>query len=319
MIYKTAFRRGIIAIGLMLAASIATLAAAETESTETKTGEPPITSAEPNEEQAAGTLAPGQAQPKKPPLTEIDPTKVPHPGVSPAHKTPANLAEAATDPSAVLMQMQFQYHGITTEGEETLARKVIFQPILPLSKKNVMRATLPVLSQPVGGELVRGLGDLTFLDFFLMNVGKSTIGPGPAAIFPTATDDALGTGKLSIGADFLWMYKGIKKTQWGMLMEYFHSVAGDSDRADVNLFNWQPIYTHHFKSWYASWTSQWMTYNFEADSYTIPVGAVFGKVFMAKRTPWNISVEPYYVMNDVGPNEWALKFQFTVIIPKFKW
>jgi hypothetical protein len=292
VIASRAFRLGMIATVLILGVSIATLAADETEGAETKSSKPPITSTDP---------------------PKVDPSK-------PTHATPANLAEKATDPTAILMQMQFQYHGLHTEGSDADGTKWIVQPILPASKTNVVRATLPILSTPEPGGRIDGIGDLVVLDFFMFHTKKASLAFGPAVSIPTATDDALGSGKLAIGPNFLWIYKGIKKTQWGILAEYLVSVAGDGDRDDVNELLWQPIFTHHFKWGYVSWSDQQWAIDFEHDRHSIPIGMSLGKVFMAKKVPWNISVEPYYTFNsDNRPNGWAIKFGWTAIFPRFKW
>jgi hypothetical protein len=280
-------RRGIIASLLMLAAPMATFAA----DTTTKLG---------------------------PPHTDGTPKVAP---AHPNHSTPVSLAEKATDPSAVLMQMMFIYHDLDIDGDGPGGAKVIAQPILPVSPKNVVRATLPFLSTSVAGQREKGVGDLVILDFQLINTKHSTIGIGPAVSLPTATEDAFGSGKLAIGPDVLWIYKGLEKMQVGMLGEYLVSVAGDGARADVNEFLWQPIYTRHWKWGYLSWTPQQMSVDFERDLVSIPLGFSLGKVFMSsKTTPWNISFQPYYTVNNRGrSNEWAVAFQFTLIRPGFKW
>ncbi len=284
---RMVFRRGIIGILLMLAAPMATFAA----DTTTALG-PPHTD-------GTATVAPAH----------------------PNHATPVSLAEKATDPSAVLMQMQFQYHDLDIGGDGLGGAKVIAQPVLPISPKNVVRATLPFLSKPVAGQRENGVGDLVILDFQLIQTKHSTIGVGPALSLPTATDNALGSGKFALGPDVLWIYKGMKKMQVGMLAEYLVSVAGDGARADVNEFLWQPIYTRHFKWGYFGWGSQQWSVDFENDLVSIPLGVNIGKVFMSsKKSPWNISFQPYYTVNNRGrSNEWAVEFQFVLIRPGFKW
>ena len=91
-------------------------------------------------------------------------------------------------------------------------------------------------------------------------------------------------------------------------------------RADVSELLWQPILTYHFKWGYLSWSAQQWVIDWENDnSLSIPLGVVIGKVLLGK-TPWNISVEPYYTINNQDrPDEWGVKFQWTAIFPKFHW
>ncbi len=235
----------------------------------------------------------------------------------PAGGQTEDIAAQATDPSAILMQMQFQFIERFFEEIDSDTSTGIVQSVLPFGKYNVMRATLPITSSPEPNR-VGGLGDLVVLDFFLFPAGKSSIGIGPALSFPTATDDALGSGKFSLGPAFLWIYKGVPKTITGLLVENLTSVTGDSDRNDVNTFLFQPIFTRHFKWGYIGWSGQQMSYDWENDAFSIPVGVSIGKVFKAQ-TPWNIYVEPFYLVNTEAPNAWGLRVGWTAIFPSFHW
>ena len=233
----------------------------------------------------------------------------------PDHKAGGSLAEKATDPSSVLMQWQSQY--FSTHDRDGNTGHVVQQPVLPITHNNVIRITLPIpwTSQP---DRTWGLGDTTILDFQLFQTSSSTFGVGPIIVIPTATDDRLGSGKLSLGPNFLWIFHGIEKMQVGLLMEQAWSVLGDSDRSSVNEFLFQPIITKHFDWGYLSWSGQQWSFNWEADTWSAPVGLVFGKVFLGK-TPLNVQVEPYWTYRDKATNEWGVKFGWTFIFPEFHW
>jgi hypothetical protein len=132
----------------------------------------------------------------------------------PAHKSSVNLAEQATDPSAILTQMGFFYWNQWTEGGGTDSQSstFLFQPVLPMTKSNVLRPALPILqSSGPGGE--SGIGDLFLLDAFMFQVPHGTWGVGPVVTLPTATNDALGAGKYQLGLDALYIYtKACRKT-----------------------------------------------------------------------------------------------------------
>ena len=182
-----------------------------------------------------------------------------------------------------------------------------------------MRVTTPILTTPgPDGDRVFGLGDTVLLDFFLFQTSHSTFATGPAVGIPTATDDTLGSGKLELGPNFLWIYHGVKKTTLGVLAENLTSVAGSSDRPSVNTLLWQPIFTRHFKWGYLSWSGQQWSYDWNSKDWSIPLGVIVGKVFMAK-TPWNIQVEPYYTINQGRSNQYGIKFGWTMIVPGFHW
>jgi len=233
----------------------------------------------------------------------------------PSHKSGVNLAEKATDPSAVLMQLQTQF--FSEHDRDSDFGKVIIQSILPLTRSNVARIMLPIewTSQP---DRVGGLGDTTILDFQLIQTKSSTFGFGPTIVLPTATDNKLGSGKLSLGPNFLWIYHGVPKLIAGVLMEQAWSVAGDSGKPHVNEFLWQPILTKHFDWGYLSWSSQQWGIQWNDNAFSAPVGLVLGKVFLGK-VPLNVSVEPYWTYRSRATNQYGVKFQWTLIFPGFHW
>jgi hypothetical protein len=280
-------------------------------------GVPVIAEEAPGPEESEGDPAEAQAQ-----SSQAKPGGLPQPTDQPSHpghKAGGNMAEKATDPSAILMQMQFQYIPRYIIGADTDSDTYIIQPVLPLYSSNVLRATIPFPSSPEP-DRAQGLGDLVALDFFLFHTGSSSFGIGPALSFPTATNELLGSGKFSLGPPFLWMFKGVPKTLIGVLAENFTSVAGDSDRDDVNTFLFQPIVTHHFKWGYVGLSGQQWAFNWSDDNdrYSIPIGVNIGKVFLGK-TPFNLAVEPYYTINRDAANFWGFRFQWSLIFPGFHW
>jgi hypothetical protein len=128
----------------------------------------------------------------------------------PNHKSSINLAEQATDPSAILTQLGFFYWSQETEGggADSNTSTFLFQPVLPMSKGNVLRPALPIISTP-GPNSVSGIGDLFLLDALMFQVPNATWGIGQVVSLPTATNDALGSGKCELGLDALYTYKGM--------------------------------------------------------------------------------------------------------------
>ena len=85
------------------------------------------------------------------------------------------------------------------------------QPIIPVGiAKNwnlINRPILPLKDQPAffpGLDDETGVGDLTYQMFFSpKKPGKLIWGAGPVMVFPTASNDALGSEKWSIGPSAL--------------------------------------------------------------------------------------------------------------------
>jgi len=191
--------------------------------------------------------------------------------------------------------------------------------VLPLSKTNVLRPALPFVSTP-SPDRVSGMGDLFLLDAFFFQVPNATWGIGPVASLPTASDDKLGTGKFSLGFDFVYMYKGIKKNIFGFLFYPQFSVSGDDDRDDVRNLTYQIVWVMHFKWGYIGWTDQTGVVDFENDNrYTIPMGLRFGKVFSAKggKTLINGAIQPYYTYQEDRGDVYGIKFSATFIKPEW--
>ena len=225
--------------------------------------------------------------------------------------TAAEIAKAATDPSAVLTQFQNLFWTTGSSDDKNISNTYLFQPVLPLSKNNVLRPALPVIS--TSGKT--GIGDLFLLDVFLNQVKTGTWGWGIAGSVPIG-DKEFSTEKWQAGPTLLYMNKTSKKVLWGILGYNEWSFAGKSSAADVNVLSFQPIYVVHTNWGYWGWTDQLATVDWEKDNQTsIPLGLRFGKVYHGK-TPLNASVGFYYTLNDNGRDDvFGLKVTATFIKP----
>jgi hypothetical protein len=124
-------------------------------------------------------------------------------------------AAAATDPSAILTQLQLQ-NVFVPESYEASGYKnsFIIQPVLPFPvavpiigdffPNHILRPTLPIISPtadpdgPAGVE--GGLGDMTILDAYVHNIeGFGTLIMGYTAILPTASHPQLGLREWQLG------------------------------------------------------------------------------------------------------------------------
>ena len=236
----------------------------------------------------------------------------------PSHKVPANLAEQATDPSAVLAQLGFFYWNSRAEGTHDTSNTFLFQPVLPVLGKhgNVLRPALPIVSTP-GADGVTGFGDLFDLDVKIMNAKKASYGFGGVLSIPIASDDKLGSGKWELGPAFLYLYKGIPKNILGLILYNMWSIAGEGGRENVNKLIFQIVWVKHFKWGYIGWTDQTGIVDWQNDAaLSFPVGLRFGKVWMG-HTPLNAAVQPYYTFNEQGPDTFGLKFSATWIMRKW--
>ncbi|SPL61728.1 Possible Neuromedin U precursor [Ochrobactrum soli] len=184
----------------------------------------------------------------------------------------------------------------------------------------LLRYTLPIATAPEFPDgYVTGLGDLTLMDIFILpKHGDITFGAGPILVIPTATDDALGSGKWQVGASGVI----VAPQSWGLLgglVTYQTSFAGLGDRERVSLATVEPIINYNLKDgWYLRSTATW-NFNLEDNEGYIPVGLGIGKVFeLDKGITMNAFIEPQYTVwhQGDGAPKWQIfagvNFQFPV-------
>jgi hypothetical protein len=237
-----------------------------------------------------------------------------------------DLARAAQNPVGDLISLPFQNNMNFDVGPAERTQNVHnIQPVWPITLNKkwnlITRTILPVISQPAPGrDRTTGLGDLNFTGFISPKMpGKVIWGVGPAIIFPTATDDVLGTGKWSAGPSVVVL---TMPGQWviGALVSNVWSVAGDDDRGNVNSFLGQYFINYNYPSrWYLT-SAPIITANWEADSgeqWTVPFGGGFGKVFSIGRQPININTQVFYnVEKPTFGADWQWRFQLQFLFPK---
>lgn len=188
-----------------------------------------------------------------------------------------------------------------------------------LGKSNwLMRATLPINSFPVGasGNKETGIGDFNIFaayQFDTSNPGVS-FGIGPLLTAPTATKDSLGSEKWSAGVANVLFDARSPKFQWGYLLTWQHSFAGEDTRSDVNLAAFQPFAMYQLgRGNYLRAVPIWV-YNFENDNYSVPLGMGIGKVTKKGKTVYNMFIEPQFSVADRGPGqpEWQVFIGFNM-------
>jgi hypothetical protein len=166
---------------------------------------------------------------------------------------------------------------------------------------------------------ITGIGDITYTGWFSPpGKGKITWGFGPSMIFPTASDDLLGLGKFSVGPSLVFV-KATPKWVAAAVITNWWSVSGDSDRADINSFYFQPIFTYFLpKKWYAT-SAPILLANWEAakdQRWVVPLGAGIGKMFKIGKLPVDLNTHGYYnVVRPDGSADWQMRVQLKFIFP----
>ncbi len=235
-----------------------------------------------------------------------------------------NIQDAAansTNPLAFVTKLQFQpnYTFFDGSGDQLSLISRIIQPSetiglpfissdIPSEIYTIYRLEVPIISQTISNSVnapnATGISDLVLLDAIVFKQDWGLLGVGPAFILPTASPEILGSGKLSLGPVVVVLYTKIKGMQIGMLAQQFFSVAGPSDRSNVNFMYFQPIFNKIFSGGHFLQFSPIMKFDWEKSEYNIPLSITVGKAF-AKNL--SIGFGPEYVVYGPGQGNITLR------------
>ncbi len=188
-----------------------------------------------------------------------------------------------------------------------------------------------VLADPF--DRTNGFGDIVYMGLAapkkpikIESTGAAVIwGVGATSMFPTASEDVLGTGKYSLGPSAVAAYLG-SKWLFGVFPQHWWSVGGDSTRADVSLTNIQ-YFLYYAPPWDPE--AQWrigmspnisIDWKAAGDKVTLPIGLGIGRMIEIGKLPVNVTVEINYSVihpTDKAGTRWDFRFYFTPVIPTF--
>jgi len=118
-------------------------------------------------------------------------------------------------------------------------------------------------------------------------------GFGPAFVFPTASETALGAGKWQLGPSAALIYTGIKNLTAGAVVQNPISYAGSPNRPGVNQMIITPTFTFNLaQGWFVGMSDYNWTVNWEKDgAMTLPLGVQVGRVVRIGKQPVSLSVQ----------------------------
>jgi hypothetical protein len=253
----------------------------------------------------------------------------------PAGSKAGNLAEAATNPIANLMQFQLQdTYNWENHNSDGYSNVTTLQAVIPfkmpwesfpllITRSTAPYVTTPKFDEPVGRK--SGLGDTEVLLLATPKLETKgvQVGLGVNTSFPTAGDnDFTGSGKYELGPAALYLNLQTPSWQWGLFGYQLWDVGsgrGGSDRESVSKLSIQPVITKHFaKGWYVGSPDTPQTYNFKSDKWTWALGAQGGRVMKLGKLPVKLFGEVLYNPEDNnGPTaEWTAKVNITFLFPK---
>jgi hypothetical protein len=246
----------------------------------------------------------------------------------------ANLAAAATNPIANLVQFQMQNsYSPSNHNADGYSNVAVIQPVIPIKLPwdevplLVTRTTLPYISTPdLDGGIGRkdGFGDIVAQGYFLPKLKTKGVaaGIGYNLTIPSGGDnDFVGSGKWSLGPGAVYLNMQTPSWQWGLLSySSFSFASANSGRNSVSNVNIQPILTKHFsEGWYASVPDVPQTYDFMTDNWTLAIGPRVGKVTKFGKQPVNLFGQVTWNPldnDDQVSAEWTFKVNVTFLFPK---
>jgi hypothetical protein len=240
----------------------------------------------------------------------------------------SSIAKQAQNPIANLISVPLENDFDPQTGykqEDSYVQQI--KPVVPFRLSNdwnlITRTIIPIIQVPDLTSNVRGvsgLGDVE-LSLFLSpaKFGPVIWGVGPAISIPTATEDILGTKKLSVGPAVV-VLRSQGHWLFGALVQNLFSVAGPSARPDVNQMLMQPFVNYNLRhGWYLV-SSPVITANWEAtppNTWTVPVGGGVGKIVHFGKLPVNVYTQFFRNTSyPEGTTHWSARFQMQFLFPK---
>jgi len=244
-----------------------------------------------------------------------------------AEEIAAKLANPNTPMASLTFRLQQRaFEGSLPGAGSQSGTTLLFQPSFPFSLENgdvvFFRPGIPIqldfpTFDPVSGnfESKSGLADIAF-DVAYGRTTKTGMlyAGGMIASLPTATDDALGTDRFTMGPEFM-IGKLTKKYVVGMFPNHQWDVGGSGDK-DIDLTTIQLFGTVLPGGGWNYGTSPILSYDHIIHQWTVPLNFTFGKTVIWSGRPWKLSAEiNYYVdkSDSFGP-EWFIGINVAPVV-----
>lgn len=246
---------------------------------------------------------------------------------APPPKDMQKLAKDSQNPVASLISVPFENNtnynaGPRNKTDNTFTAKPVYPVQISEDWNLINRALIPIVSRgsrAPGESREVGLGDITYQGFLSPAAGGDLIwGIGPTFVARTGTDD-LSSDQWSLGPNFVVVATPGK---WviGALLFNIWSVAGDDGAKDISQGSLQYFINYNMDGgWYLT-TAPIITANWKAkndQTWTVPVGGGFGRVFRFGKQAINARLAGYYnVERPDKTSDWQLSAQVTFLFPK---
>jgi hypothetical protein len=224
----------------------------------------------------------------------------------------ASLAEQATNPVAMLMQLRLQDQFTTSyRNADSWGNAAIFQGVFPTplgwgsgAQAMINRVTTPYVTTPKipgasGDGRSSGIGDTSLLTFFVTSwlPKGQVLAWGTSLTIPTGGDtENIGSRQWQFGPSAVYLNTSTPSIQWGLMaFQNWSVVKIRPDAAKQSILSLQPIFTKHLSNgWYIALPDSPQTYNFETNQWALHLGGVVGKVTTWGKQPIQLFAEASY-------------------------
>jgi hypothetical protein len=238
----------------------------------------------------------------------------------------AELAKQLQNPVASLISVPLQANWDFGIGVNDASRFTLnIQPVIPVSLNDdanlIIRTIMPVIdaeSPAPGTPSASGLGDITQSFFFSPKeptAGGWILGAGPVFLWPSATDNQLGSEQWGAGPTALALRQSNGWT-YGVLANHLWSYAGADDRSEVNATFLQPFLSFTTKTHTTIGVNSESSYDWNNEQWSVPLNLTVGQLFKVGGMPMQFTVGArYYAEGPDGGPEWGLRAVFTLLFP----
>jgi hypothetical protein len=236
------------------------------------------------------------------------------------------LAKKLSNPVASLISFPMQSNFDFGMGAGSGWRYTLnVQPVVPIKLSDnwnlISRTIIPIIHQGnVTGPNTSqsGLGDTIQSFFFSPNKSEPLIwAVGPVVLLPTATNQALGAQKWGLGPTALALKQ---KNGWtyGALTNHIWSVAGKSNRADVNATFIQPFLSYSTRDAWTYSINTESTYDWNSNSWSVPINPLISKLVRFGKQPISFGggLKCWVTSPTGGPENCGIRIVVTALFPK---
>jgi hypothetical protein len=241
-------------------------------------------------------------------------------------KSDEELVKELSNPVASLISVPFQSNFEFKLGPNNDGFKYTlnFQPVIPISLNKdwnvIVRTIVPIIDQSdviAPNTNQGGLSDITQSFFFSPKkpVAGMIVGAGPVFLYPSATDDLLGSEKWGAGPTIVLLKQ---EGPWtvGLLFNHIWSFAGDERRSYVSSTFLQPFVAYATKTKTTFTLNTESTYDWHNDQWTVPINFLVSQLIKVGKLPVQLGLgAKVYAEGPSGAPEWGIRFVVTPLFP----